>query len=94
MKYEEAYKIIKKSEKRALFLLNLVGLFPVEKKNKTLLRKILPFFVAFILSSIGLGCMNFVYHNRHNLIIVLKASSLIFSIATILLKVRDFHQSI
>ncbi|XP_044013915.1 uncharacterized protein LOC122856285 [Aphidius gifuensis] len=34
--------------------------------------------------------MNFVYHNRHNIIIVLKASSLIFSITTILLKVISY----
>ncbi|KAF7989158.1 hypothetical protein HCN44_007468 [Aphidius gifuensis] len=90
MKYEKEYKIIKNAEKRALLLLKLVGLFPVEKKNATFFRKILPYFIAFLLSSIGLGCMNFVYHNRHNIIIVLKASSLIFSITTILLKVISY----
>lgn len=66
--------------------IKLLGLFPFDNEN--FFHKLLPYFVSFLFSTILFGCINFVYENRHNLIIVLKASSLILSIITIFIKVN------
>ncbi|XP_044015468.1 uncharacterized protein LOC122857390 [Aphidius gifuensis] len=91
MQYSKELKIIEKCRNRLVVLLKIVGLFPIV--NASLFYKILPFLVGFLLASIMAGCMNFVYINRNNLMVVLRACGIIFALLTIIIKIICFIKS-
>lgn len=85
MTYEKEWKIVEKCRNRIVFLLRIVGVFPYSNSNY--FCKMLPYLVGIMVITMIAGCMNFVYVNRHSLMIVLKASGLIFAFLTVIIKV-------
>lgn len=85
MEKEEQLKNIYKCRSRIKTVLMINGIWP--KKNRRVFDILLPYMVCTGLSIIFFAVINFIYLNRHSLIIVLKGLSLCLSFTCVLSKV-------